>query len=76
MSALPFRVTYGRFGRHEACFSDFAQALQFARKQRAWSDTQIINDDRADGGKMQGLTPEQYQEWIDGEPEPTKPDAA
>lgn len=60
----PYRVTFGHYASSWAKFATFAEALAFERGQRGFSTTAIINDDRADGGKRQGLTEEEYLEWI------------
>lgn len=60
----PYRVTFGHYASSSFKFATFAEALAFERKQREFSDTAIINDDHADGGKRQGLTEEEYLEWI------------
>jgi hypothetical protein len=63
-SDRPYRVTFGYYGTSARRFATFAEALAFERKHRNFSDTAIINDDRAEGGKRQGLTEEEYLEWI------------
>lgn len=64
MSEKPYRVTFGHFASNWSKYATFAEALEFARKQKPWSVVAIINDDLTDGGKRQGLTEEEYLEWI------------
>lgn len=63
-SEKPYRVTFGHFAANWSKHATFAEALDFARKQKPFSKTNIINDDLTDGGKRQGLTEEEYLEWI------------
>lgn len=64
----PYRLVYndrGDFSR----FETFAAALAHSRSvlshsKPGSSHVAIINDDLTDGGKHQGLTEEEYLEWI------------
>lgn len=59
----PYRLVFPN-GDHSK-FASFDEALGYLSFCKQVKAVALINDNRADGGKQQGLTEDEYQRWLE-----------